>query len=30
MRFEVLVANQREGLGPQVLNGAQKLLDEVT
>ena len=29
MRFELLVANQRGGLGPQVLNGAQKLLNEV-
>ncbi|KAI9572622.1 HAD-like domain-containing protein [Boletus coccyginus] len=29
MRFELLVANQRDGLGPQVLNGAQKLLNEV-
>ena len=29
MRFELLVANQRGGLGPQVLNGARKLLCEV-
>lgn len=29
MRFELLVANQRDGLGPQVLNGALKLLNEV-
>lgn len=29
MRFELLVANQRDGLGPQVLNGAHKLLNEV-
>ena len=30
MRFELLVANQRDGLGPQILNGAQKLLNKVT
>jgi HAD superfamily hydrolase (TIGR01509 family) len=30
MRFELLVANQRGGLGPQVLNGAQKLLNELS
>ncbi|KAH0838626.1 hypothetical protein J3R83DRAFT_6949 [Lanmaoa asiatica] len=30
VRFELLVANQRDGLGPRVLNGAQKLLNEVT
>ena len=29
MRFELLVANQRDGLGPQILNGAQKLLNKV-
>lgn len=29
MRFELLVANQRDGLGPQVLHGAHKLLNEV-
>ena len=29
MRFELLVANQRGGLGPQVLDGAQKLLSTV-
>ncbi|KAF8139906.1 HAD-like domain-containing protein [Boletus edulis] len=30
MRFELLVVNQRGGLGPQVLNGAQKLLNELS
>lgn len=29
MRFELLVANQKNGLGPLVLNGAQRLLNEV-
>ncbi|KAG9314688.1 HAD-like domain-containing protein [Chiua virens] len=30
MRFELLVVHQRDGLGPQVLNGAQKLLNELS
>ncbi|KAF9229697.1 HAD-like protein [Gyrodon lividus] len=29
MRFELLVVNQRNGLGPEVLKGAQKLLNEL-
>jgi len=29
MRFELLVVNQRNGLGPEVLKGAQSLLNEL-